>query len=93
MGLGAGAVAAMQKTYNQNRALAKGSKRTLKDIPTSGRSNSEAKPLVYNEFTKEEYEQFKIELAAKRKKERIKSVAIFVISALIILSLYFYRRS
>ncbi len=93
MGLGAGAVAAMQKAYNQNRALAKGSKRSLKDIPTSGTSVPKGKPLVYNKLNDKEYELFKVELKLKKKKENNKSIVIFIVSTLIVVSLYFYMIS
>ena len=88
MQVGGAAVAVMQKAYNQNRDLIKGNKRTLKDIPTSRTSNSSGESLVYNVMRADECRVFKVTLGVKRKKERIKSTVIYIVSRAIVIVLY-----
>ncbi|MCB0402825.1 MAG: hypothetical protein KDD41_12125 [Flavobacteriales bacterium] len=82
--LGAGAVAAMQKSIKDNKALRK-KRKSLKEISENYHEKAKDKAPEYNKMSEEAFEQFKAELHAKKKKE--KTIRLTMVGVLVILGI------
>ena len=87
MAFGFGAGSDMMKAYQDNKNRLS-ERKSLKEL--SKTFNEKEKKLFFREMSKEELENFKIELAERKRKERMISVLVMILAIIAVFGLFYF---